>query len=628
MKIKDLKNYGIPSCILDILGKNYSPYLSPVQKKAVEHYDILNYNNSDKTNPNPNSNPNPNPSPTTLTTPNNLLVISPPSSGKTLIAEMAVIAHTLHQKKAIYLVPFPFMAEDKYNHFNQLYTSFGLDIVISSQNQKENDKKITDENYDLAVIVYEKFNYFLSTYPDFLKELSLLIIDEIQIINDYQKACLLKSIINVIRNKKPDLKIIALSAFTSNCLSLKNFLSARLLTSLCHPAELRKGIVREGVFKYTEHNTKKRGKEVFFKAKAVRDNCFEDYLKETVNYFIHKNESTLLFFPTCQEAQKWAFCLSSHTNGPRANQAIDEFYQIKDTFSRKNLLILLEKGIAYYNSNLTRKEKKLIETYVRKGEIKVVCATTSLAIEINLTFKNVILQNNHRQSLSFIDIENIGGKAGILNKSIKDKTRNRASKKEKFGRLIFLAHNKLQEVIFKKFYFNLIDYYCQQEEEIFVENCLMGKPVTRNPQPETCNLPPTSCVSPPPRRDKTNVGVLLNTNNQRLTTILEIDIHRPDRIIFMGKNIEVTAKEFSLIHLLAQHNGQVMSYEDIIKKLWGAETEAIYTRIIQHIYKFRKNILDAIGHNKINREKVRDIFKVVPGRGVMLNINDTEIKIN
>ena len=32
-------------------------------------------------------------------------------------------------------------------------------------------------------------------------------------------------------------------------------------------------------------------------------------------------------------------------------------------------------------------------------------------------------------------------------------------------------------------------------------------------------------------------------------TILEIDQHRPDRIIFMGEKIEVTATEFSLIHL-------------------------------------------------------------------------------
>jgi helicase len=71
-----------------------------------------------------------------------------------------------------------------------------------------------------------------------------------------------------------------------------------------------------------------------------------------------------------------------------------------------------------------------------------------------------------------------------------------------------------------------------------------------------------------------------------------------------------------------------MSYESIVKKLWGARTEAIYTRIIQHICKFRKNILNTIGNNQTNREKIRDILKVVPGRGVMLNINDKELKIN
>jgi len=96
----------------------------------------------------------------------------------------------------------------------------------------------------------------------------------------------------------------------------------------------------------------------------------------------------------------------------------------------------------------------------------------------------------------------------------------------------------------------------------------------------------------------------------------------------MGKEIKVTATEFSLIHLLAQHRGQVMSYEDIIKKLWGPKTEAIYTRVIQHIYQFRKSILDVIGHNETNKEKVKNILKVVPRKGVMLNINNKELKIN
>jgi hypothetical protein len=41
MKIKKLKNYGIPSYILNIWEKHYSPYLLPVQEEAVRNYGIL-----------------------------------------------------------------------------------------------------------------------------------------------------------------------------------------------------------------------------------------------------------------------------------------------------------------------------------------------------------------------------------------------------------------------------------------------------------------------------------------------------------------------------------------------------------------------------------------------------------
>jgi len=42
MKIKNLKNYGIPSYIVNICGKHYFPYLLPIQEDAVRNYGILN----------------------------------------------------------------------------------------------------------------------------------------------------------------------------------------------------------------------------------------------------------------------------------------------------------------------------------------------------------------------------------------------------------------------------------------------------------------------------------------------------------------------------------------------------------------------------------------------------------
>ena len=113
-----------------------------------------------------------------------------------------------------------------------------------------------------------------------------------------------------------------------------------------------------------------------------------------------------------------------------------------------------------------------------------------------------------------------------------------------------------------------------------------------------------------------------------LQPLLEISQRRSDRIIFMGKEAKITARGFSLLYFLAQHKQEVVSYNSILDELWKDEEDAIYTRIISHIYKFRIKILDAIGHNKENKEKVKDIFKVISGRGVMLNINDKELQIS
>jgi helicase len=147
-----------------------------------------------------------------------------------------------------------------------------------------------------------------------------------------------------------------------------------------------------------------------------------------------------------------------------------------------------------------------------------------------------------------------------------------------------------------------------------------------NSQLETCNLPlpstnsqlASTLSSPPP----------CNSNDQRLTPIVEIDQRRPDRIIFEGKEVKVTATEFSLIHFLAQHNEQVMSYDELANGLWGDEKVAIYTRVSYHFSKIRSTIFKTIGKSKRNKEKVKNIFKVVPRRGIMLNLEENKLKIN
>jgi helicase len=1016
MKIKSLKNYGIPSPILNIWGKNCSPYLLPIQEEAVRNYGVLDYDEGSTRLPRRDAPRNDKKG--VRNDNNNLLVIAPTSSGKTFIGEMAAITQVIHQKKVIYLVPLRSFAEEKYRHFKNLYSSYGIEMAVSTRDHREDDQRIIQGNYKIAVMVYEKFYYFLLKHPDFLIDVSLVVIDEMQLINNPKWGPLMENLIDHLRRKNGSLRIIALSALIENQEKLVKWFSAQSLISYQRPVKLRKGMVREGIFKYiTSKKNKTYQREIFFKPDAVRDNCFADYLLETVRHFIKQNESTLIFFSTRAETRQWAKWLAARLESSTSSSAIGELSEMKETLSKDELLELLPKGIAYHNRDLSREERNLVETYLKKGEIKVICATNILAMGISLPFKNVIISLDkihngeeddryiHRTGLTFADIENMGGRAGILNMG---KEGNYVRNGQKFGRVIFLAHSLFFETIYQKLYFNYLqndNYYkpnknpsslqktfraaetsdrysitpctgnplanlnnssstilainhlvkkekdlptfllsllvnhkeqyssnkmkqylreiratsfshqSKPEEEnnfsgywkfdfdkdnmekeidycldILVKNkliieeksgilsptingvlviakgikvetnlyfknwmrnskkgeisdlellivlslCKNGKDLSipfsqsyrndyergrynhewdqeeiywhrilglifnqgegnkeiyrdkfilKEGEEETSTLEDylsckkilllfdwikgnkemknleqeyflyegdilhlaegfcwladslaaiveSGCWKKKRKEDLKKIILLserliegieeeglnlarlyirgvsryyikrlvkagytdgkclrevgeeelakilpkgvvkriqekikeekitqevkkqklitedeklipckekyetenlnsnLKTKNQRAKTVLEISLNRPDRIIFMGEKIGVTATEFSLIHLLTQHNGQVMSYDELLEELWKGEEDAIYNRVSFHISKIRRNILKTIGERKINEEKVKDIFVVVPKRGVMLKLTAEEIKIN
>ena len=131
------------------------------------------------------------------------------------IGEMAAITQAIHYKKAIYLAPLRSLAEEKYWHFKKLYSGKDcpIKILISSRDHREDDHKIIEGEYEIAIMVYEKFNYFLLKYPSLLENTSLIIVDELQMIHDPERGPLLEEMIKTIRKNNSRIKLIGLSAY-------------------------------------------------------------------------------------------------------------------------------------------------------------------------------------------------------------------------------------------------------------------------------------------------------------------------------------------------------------------------------------------------------------------------------
>ena len=449
MKMEQLEYFGVPHYIINIWKEHYSDFLLPVQEKAVREFNLLQpaqyplYQNS------------------TLHQKKlkNLLVVSPSSSGKTLVGEMAALQEISLQKKVLYLVPLRILAEEKYQHFARLYHSIGLDIKLSSRDHRHHDQDIIQGNFNIAIIVYEKFYYLLLQYPQCLNNVSLIIADEIQLINDIQRGPRLESNFNYLKNNYPAIRIIGLSAFTEHLFQLTAWLEALLLFSFYRPVELRKGIVRKGIYKYVEHNSKMTGEENFFPREEVRECDLASYLRATLQFLIEQDESSLIFFPTKKEVRLWSNWLASQFCLRPSQKAIAQLSASEDSTSKEELINLLQNGIGYHCADLSWQERHAIEEAVRTEELKIICATGTLAMGINLPVNNVILtgkkivsQHNNGnifsnyfiRTLTISEVENMGGRAGRLKTG------------HSFGRIIFLAPSLIELTAYQKLYFQKI----------------------------------------------------------------------------------------------------------------------------------------------------------------------------
>ena len=85
----------------------------------------------------------------------NTLVVAPTSSGKTFVGEVLAAKSASILKRAIFLVPFKAIAEEKYSEFKDRYSSLGISVVISDGDHTSFDRAIRRGDFGIAIVVYE-----------------------------------------------------------------------------------------------------------------------------------------------------------------------------------------------------------------------------------------------------------------------------------------------------------------------------------------------------------------------------------------------------------------------------------------------------------------------------------------
>jgi len=414
MRIAALEAFGLDDCVLDVWKSTGHDRLLPVQEMAIRQGKVLDGQN--------------------------VVVFSPTSSGKTFVGEMAAIRMARQNKRVVYLVPQKALAEEKYREFKRQYGSLGIRVAISTRDRKEYDRDIRRGHFHIAVVVFEKMQGLLVVSPTLLRSVGLVIIDELQMLGDKTRGADLEILLTKIKTSAAKAQIIGLSAVLGSSHRLANWLGAGLCRLEQRPVELRKGVLCHGTFRYVEHNTGTNGQEAFATPEDEVDSF--GMLIHQARCMAEKGEQSLVFCKSKQECVKTAMCIARGLHIAHASKALEELNYLEDSRGKDLLSQLLEHGVAYHNADLDRDQRDIVERLFRQGEIKVICATTTLAMGLNLPARNVFIDPERWEqdrsgnwgtvSISQAEYENISGRAGRL------------GLESQFGRAIIVADSKFQ----------------------------------------------------------------------------------------------------------------------------------------------------------------------------------------
>jgi len=177
-----------------------------------------------------------------------ILVCTPTASGKTLVAEMAMTeAITSGKGKAIYLAPLKALASEKFKDFKRKYDSL-FKIAMSIGDMDSTDPYLVE--YDMILMTSEKMDSLIRHHAPWLKYVSVVVVDEIHLLNDPGRGPTLEILLTILKTVLPKAQIIGLSATIGNPKELANWLGAELVLDNWRPVKLKQGVYLNGEIEF------------------------------------------------------------------------------------------------------------------------------------------------------------------------------------------------------------------------------------------------------------------------------------------------------------------------------------------------------------------------------------------
>ncbi len=306
----------------------------------------------------------------------NLVLAIPTASGKSLVAYLAILKSVLGGGKALYIVPLRALAREKFEDLLQ-FKDLGIKVALAMGDYDSDDPTL--QRYDVIVATSEKADSLLRHRSHWLGQLTVVVADEVHLINDAGRGPTLEVTLAKLRQVNPRAQVIALSATIANSQEIAEWLGAVHIHSEWRPVPLKLGVHEDGRIHWSDGGTK------YLLEKG-------DDLEVLVKDALRDGGQCLVFVNTRQSTETLARRLPpviAAYMGQEASSALGETAEgmasaeEEHTSMGSRLARCVKGGVAFHHAGLTNDQRRVVEDSFRKGKLKVIVATPTLCLHPN-----------------------------------------------------------------------------------------------------------------------------------------------------------------------------------------------------------------------------------------------------
>ncbi|KAH8902124.1 P-loop containing nucleoside triphosphate hydrolase protein [Coniochaeta sp. PMI_546] len=347
----------------------------------------------------------------------NLVVSAPTGSGKTAVLELAICKIVADRGpeniKIVYQAPTKALCSEKARDWTEKFKCLNLHCAELTGDTSQAEMRNVGRA-SIIVTTPEKWDSITRKWHDHRKLLQLVelfLIDEVHILKDVRGATL-EAVVSRMKSIGTNVRFVALSATVPNSEDIATWLGLNLQNP--HLPALRETFSEE-------FRPVKLERHVFGYEKRTNDHVFDKYLDSKLIPLLAKytrRKPILVFCFTRKSCETTAAKLAQWwTSLPKQEQLWHQPPNQLRVLSRE-LQELVKTGVAFHHAGLSPNDRQTIEQAFLKGELSVICCTSTLAVGINLPCHTVVLkgtityQNDSIQELSDLEVMQMLGRAG------------------------------------------------------------------------------------------------------------------------------------------------------------------------------------------------------------------------